>query len=507
MTGDVLGIHLDDGTRDALREALARTGDELRDVDEATLEDVLQREPLDVVLVGTRADSPIRAAQRVFAFDPRLPVLLLTEPEWHDELCRALQVAPFVSTAVRCLAASDREALVSALREAAEQARKSREHRRTLDALNARLAEASAGPAPPAVFDSLLEHAPIGVVVADASGAVRGCNRKASGILERSERSALGVPLADVLGAEDAARWRELVSPLLEGTGASFREVFRHVGRTGATRHVEVTAASLRPYGGPAGTLLILQDVSERVEMMEELQRSLVARDEFISIAAHELRTPITSLLLNVQGIVRPRDPADAARVLQTRGRALERSATRLAGLVENLLDVSRIQEGRLEIAREPVDLSEVVREVTQRYAHDCERAGCTLRVEIEEGIVGMWDRVRLDQITTNLLFNAIKYGAGHPVEVRVAADRQAGRAVLTVRDHGIGIPEEQQERIFGRFERAVSVRTYGGFGLGLWIVRQIVEALGGTVRLHSRLEQGATFLVELPLPSNPPAP
>ena len=109
----------------------------------------------------------------------------------------------------------------------------------------------------------------------------------------------------------------------------------------------------------------------------------------------------------------------------------------------------------------------------------------------------GKWDRLRLDQIVTNLLSNAMKYGSGEPIEVAMTGTPEAVR--LEVRDHGIGIAPEHQSRIFDRFERAVSGRHYGGLGLGLWIVRQILDALGGSIRVRSAPGEGSTFTVELP--------
>jgi signal transduction histidine kinase len=124
--------------------------------------------------------------------------------------------------------------------------------------------------------------------------------------------------------------------------------------------------------------------------------------------------------------------------------------------------------------------------------------SGSALTLDVPESLVGSWDAMRLEQIATNLLTNAIKYGERRPIAVRLEELPDA-RARLTVRDHGIGIAAEHLERIFGRFERAVSVRHFGGFGLGLWIVRQVVEALGGTIRVDSVPGAGATFTVELP--------
>jgi len=174
----------------------------------------------------------------------------------------------------------------------------------------------------------------------------------------------------------------------------------------------------------------------------------------------------------------------------------IRRNVERLSRLITNLLDISRIGEGRLALELEPVDLSDLVCEVAGRFEDELSRAGSTLQLDVPGPVVGRWDRLRLDQVVTNLVANAVKYGPGKPIEVWVRTD--GDRVDLAVRDHGIGIPREAQQRIFERFERAVSDRHFGGFGLGLWISRRIVESLGGTIGVESEPGQGATFTVEL---------
>ncbi len=226
-------------------------------------------------------------------------------------------------------------------------------------------------------------------------------------------------------------------------------------------------------------------------------QEAVAARDEFLSIASHELKTPLTSLVLNSDSLRAAARRGDLEGVAK-RAEGMRRNIDRLSRLVASLLDISRISAGRLdlELELEETDLSEVVREVVGRFEDEARRAGCAVRVAAGVPAVGRWDRLRLDQVATNLLSNAIKYGRGKPVDVSVVAE--GDRATLTVRDRGIGISPADQRRIFQRFERAVSRRNYGGFGLGLWIVRQVVEALGGTVRVESVPGEGSTFEVEL---------
>ena len=233
--------------------------------------------------------------------------------------------------------------------------------------------------------------------------------------------------------------------------------------------------------------------------LYQEAQEAIQTRDEFLSIASHELKTPLTSLRLNLQTTIRTSQRRELRPdELRAKLEVAERQTARLTKLVNQLLDISRITADRLDLEIEEVDLVAVVREVVTRHTDEAVRAGCTLELASEDRLVGRWDRTRLDQIVTNLLTNAIKYGRGMPVSLRVA--RVSDAAELEVTDHGIGIAKEHQLRIFERFERATSTRHYGGFGLGLWIVRRIVDAFGGSIAVHSEAGQGSRFVVTLPI-------
>ncbi len=247
----------------------------------------------------------------------------------------------------------------------------------------------------------------------------------------------------------------------------------------------------------PATFVLALQDVSELV-------RAIRARDEFLSIASHELKTPLTSLKLQVQ--LRERALAKGAPLPGFTPEALVRTLAndvrqvdRLTRLVDDILDVSRISSGRFSLAiGEPVDLVALVRDVLERSSAALDAALCSVTVDTPATVAGLWDRGRIEQVVLNLLTNAWKYGRGKPIHVSVRAFED--RAVVAVRDEGVGVSPVDQKRIFQVFERAISKNEVSGLGLGLYIAHRIVEAHGGAIRVDSELGKGATFTVELPL-------
>jgi signal transduction histidine kinase len=240
----------------------------------------------------------------------------------------------------------------------------------------------------------------------------------------------------------------------------------------------------------------------DNARLYGRLQESVRARDEFLSIASHELRTPLTSLML--QNGLRARELArgGAARFTPERlARMVDddrRQYERLTRLVDDMLDIARINSGKLELVPARFDLVELAAETCERYRPELLAAGCLLALEAAGPVEGSWDRFRVEQVLTNLLTNAARYGAGRPVRVRVWED--GGRAHLEVRDQGIGIAPEHHARIFQRFERAISANEVSGLGLGLYIVKQIVERHAGQVRVESAPGQGAAFTVVLPV-------
>jgi predicted ATPase/signal transduction histidine kinase len=234
----------------------------------------------------------------------------------------------------------------------------------------------------------------------------------------------------------------------------------------------------------------------DNARLYHEVQEAVRLRDEFLSIASHELNTPIASLWLVVQGFEEaPSEPSPAAlaRTIQV----ISRQTRRLKTLVGDLLDLAHIHTGQLRLRCSDVDLGALVRDTIDRFSEDLARSRCSIDLDAQVGVTGLWDRSRLEQVVTNLLSNAIKFAPGKPIAIAVRS--QGAQAQLMVQDRGIGIAAESLPLIFGRFERAVSSANYGGLGLGLYIVQEIVHAHGGAVSVQSELGAGCTFTVELP--------
>ncbi|MFE8598821.1 ATP-binding protein [Archangium violaceum] len=247
----------------------------------------------------------------------------------------------------------------------------------------------------------------------------------------------------------------------------------------------------------------------EAERAFREAQKALGVRDEFLSVAAHEMKTPLTSMKMQLQHLQRLLVGASGGQVEAARLRPVVATALRqmrrFQEVGEHLLDMTRLTSGRLEPRHDPLDFREVVAEQLELHAEAARKARSELRLECTGPIPGECDRPRLGRIVGCLLSNAIKFGAGGPLTVRL--ETREGRVRLQVVDHGIGIAPEDHERIFERLERAVDSRHYGGLGLGLWIARQSAEALGGHITVESELGKGATFTVELPLSCQSHAP
>lgn len=271
---------------------------------------------------------------------------------------------------------------------------------------------------------------------------------------------------------------------------------------------VELEAWRATPAGSERRALIILRcksfeenipleslrrEVRARKDATDELSSAVKARDEFIAIAAHELRNPLNVFHLSMQLLSRRFGHVEGIHDILTRSQF---QLNRLNMLVERLLDVSRIRSGKYELHREVFDLSELIREVVSRFIEQYPHVA--IDVQTERSVTGSWDRGRIDQAITNLLSNAIKYGQNKPIKVAVAVDREV--AVVTVIDQGIGLAPNDMTRIFEQFERAAPNEKSDSLGLGLWITRQIAQAHHGLVSAEGELGKGSEFTLRLPI-------
>ena len=233
-----------------------------------------------------------------------------------------------------------------------------------------------------------------------------------------------------------------------------------------------------------------------------ELEQAVRMRDDFMSIVAHEVRTPLNGLILETQLRKMHLARDNAAAFTLDKMHAMvdrdERQIKSLIRLIEDMLDVSRIRTGKLSIRPTRFDLSTLVRDLLHNFSRQIDAAETSVSLDAEQPVIGNWDEFRIEQVISNLLTNALRYGAKSPVSVKVYSE--GGLALVDVRDQGIGISEENQKRIFQQFERVSARQAVAGLGLGLFISEQIVTAHGGTITVQSRIGEGALFRVCLPL-------
>jgi PAS domain S-box-containing protein len=282
------------------------------------------------------------------------------------------------------------------------------------------------------------------------------------------------------------------------------------------TKHGELLNISLTvsPVRNSSGTVIgvskIARDITvrkrmerEREELLarerqirEQLADALASRDEFIAVAAHELRNPLNVINLSFQILQRLAGDPSASDKMQRFILKCQNQLRHMASLIDRLLDVTKIRTGTFELVRAPIDLGSLLRDVVARFASD----STPISLQAPARIDGVFDRMRIDQALTNLLSNAVRYGAGKPIEI--VATTSEGEITIAVKDQGPGIPEDDRKRIFERFERGHEHTSGIGLGLGLWITQRIAEAHGGTLRVESEVGRGSTFTLALPLQS-----
>ncbi|HEU5257719.1 MAG TPA: ATP-binding protein [Vicinamibacterales bacterium] len=358
-----------------------------------------------------------------------------------------------------------------------------------------------------AEFKGTLDAEPDAVIIFEPTNwRILYANHGASVLLGCDSDEVLRMAPADFMAEHDGVGFREVLTPLLDGSLPHILLETKFRRRHPPSASIDVSVQLIRIAADRI--VSIARDITDRKRT--QLERELLyreavdairARDEFLSVASHELRTPLSALQLQIQTLLQPprRSPQAllSSEQIKAKLEMAYRQIERLSRLIGELMDVSRITAGRLRLELEEVDLSAVVREVVGRFGEEASRTHSDVDISATIPVLGLWDRIRVEQVIANLLTNAFKFGGGKPIEITVEERGPIGRLVFV--DHGIGIAPEDIERIFQRYEQAISSRAFGGLGLGLYIARQIIEAHGGTIRVESQPGAGSTFTIDLP--------
>ena len=360
-----------------------------------------------------------------------------------------------------------------------------------------------------ALLSAIVESSHDAIVSKTLEGIITSWNPAAEEMFGYTAAEAVGRSIRMIIPPERIAEEDFVLGQIRRGEKVDHFETIRQT-RDGRRLNISLTVSPIRDSNeNIVGASKIARDITESKRLEKEREQLLIsereargqltqairARDEFVAVAAHELRNPLNVFMLNLQLMHRIiGNPAgfDQMRGLVEKSR---RQLDRISALIDRLLDVTRMRAATLALNRAPTSLDAVLNDIQQRLRN--QKPPVSISMKVQDSIEGNWDRVRIDQAITNLISNAIKY-AEQPVEVLARLDD--GQAVISISDHGPGIPPGELERIFDRFERDGGDRL-DGFGLGLWITRQIVQAHGGTTIAQSRVGEGSRFEIRLPIP------
>jgi PAS domain S-box-containing protein len=350
------------------------------------------------------------------------------------------------------------------------------------------------------LLSALVNSSDDAIVSKTLNGIVTSWNPAAEQMFGYTAEEVIGQSIRLIIPADRQAEEDYVLNQIRQGHKIDHFETVRQT-KDGRLLNISLTVSPIRDSSGMIiGASKIARDITvkkrletERDVALQKLTAALAGRDEFIAVAAHELRNPLNVLTLLWRLLDRFPGISGETSDIVKKSRA---QLARLTSLVDRLLDVTRIRAGTFDLYREKVNLNRLTSDVASRFA--TEEAAPKILLEFETSIEGTWDRLRVDQILTNLISNAVKYGMGRPIIVQTSVD--GDNVVIRVQDEGVGIDPENIDRIFEPFERGGVSSHYDGLGLGLWITRQIVQAHGGTIVVQSELGKGSTFIVRLPL-------
>jgi PAS domain S-box-containing protein len=355
-------------------------------------------------------------------------------------------------------------------------------------------------------FSAIVESSDDAIISKALDGTITSWNPAAERMFGYTAEEIIGKPISVLMPRDRQDDMESILGRIRRGERIEHYETIR-VAKNGRRIDVSLSVSPVKDSAGRiVGAAKIARDISgrrlaevERERLLRDAQQGVQLRDIFLSVAGHELRTPLNALKIQLYNLERKLS-APAHREAVEKAQA---EVDRLTSLTARLLDVARMAAGGFELEKSTLDLSELVRDAAARLEHSAARAGSPIRVETSGPVIGVWDRTAIDQVVTNVLTNAVKFGDGRPIDVRVEG---GGRTVrVRVRDCGPGVAEADRDRIFERFERGASERSFGGLGLGLWIARQILTAHEGRIGVESTPGSGATFVFELPIEEGGP--
>jgi PAS domain S-box-containing protein len=349
-------------------------------------------------------------------------------------------------------------------------------------------------------FEAIVESSDDAIISKNLEGVITSWNPAAERLFGYRAEEIVGKPISVLMPVERHDDMEAILGRIRRGERVDHYETVR-VSKEGRKIAVSLSVSPVKDSSGRiVGAAKIVRDITgkkaaelERERLLREAQQGVQLRDIFLSVAGHELRTPLNALKLQLYNLERFLK-GDGERAILVKAQS---EVDRLTSLTNRLLDVARMAAGGFTLEPSRVDLSVVAAEAVARMQEDAANVGARIDLVAPRPAFGFWDANGLDQVLTNLLSNALKFGRGKPVELRVTSEQ--GLARVAVRDHGPGVIPADRERIFERFERGVSDRSYGGLGLGLWIAKQIVAAHRGRIGVADVGGEGAEFFVELP--------
>lgn len=499
-------------------------------------EDALARvdvtpDAIDVVVLGTTIDDPVRLTQRLCTLHRDLAVLILSDPEHYEALTRAIRFSPFLNNLVFCESTEDLPRVVERFKGVISRKQKQQRHKNVLRAIQEQIPDASATSSPSRLYlDTLLDHVPIGIALIDQDGYILDWNRHASVIFGIHERQAISQSIADLFPASEQTRLQSLIPP---DTNTKPTKTLQRRTSTGETQHIDVTAAQVMDHDQQLGALVIFHDstdrvraetvareldrqkavaaaLSEQADELRQLNKQLEQRNrdlqDFAYIASHDLQEPLRKIRsfsdLFYQKYEDVLDQTGANYLLR-----IHNAANRMTNLIQDLLTFARLdaQAGSFE----RIDLNTVVNTVLSDLEVLIDDTGGTVEVESFPSIEA--DPVQIRQLFQNLIGNGLKFHRpGVPPVVRVTGRLEQGDdetalegkdvCRLVVQDNGIGFEEQYVDRIFSPLQRLHGREAYPGTGMGLTICRRIVERHNGKITARSTPDEGSRFIVLLPV-------